>query len=240
VSYRKAKPATATGTAVFETTPITAANGHTPTVIGRTQTMFSPAKAITAAALVFGIGGAVLIAQPFGQAEDARPGAATDDVRAAPVEVTGRIICGSPARMPTSAQTVVPLADGEMTVTQSRDGAFLESDAQMSDPRLEGDYFISDNSDEYRVPGATATIRVGSLTRRIVNDEGAWQGSGPFGVLSDGTVTALSTVLVGERAYEGLSVIWEEVFPKGSKCSVDVRGIIIDGDLPPDAEPYGR
>ena len=202
--------------------------------------MFSPAKAIITAALVFGIGGAVLIARPFGQGGGILPGAATDEERAAPVEVTGHIICGSPARSITNLDpTVVPLPDGEMTVTEKRGGAWLEPATRMSDPRLEGDYFIAENYDEYQVPGATASIGVGSVTRRIVNDEGAWQGSGTYATLSDGKVTAFSTVLIGERAYEGLSVIWEELAPD-DLCSIDVRGIIIDGDVPPDAEPYGR
>src|SRR5688572_7328945 len=59
------------------TVPVPATNGHTPTVRGRTQLMFSPAKAITAGALV--IGGALLIAQPF-QQESVVPSAATDPV----------------------------------------------------------------------------------------------------------------------------------------------------------------
>ena len=53
---QKAQTPTATDTIEYQPSPIPATNGHTPTVIGRTQTMFSPAKAITAAALVFGIG----------------------------------------------------------------------------------------------------------------------------------------------------------------------------------------
>jgi hypothetical protein len=45
--------------------PISAGYDHTPTVIGRTQTMFSPAKVVTVGAFVVGIGGVRLIAQPF-------------------------------------------------------------------------------------------------------------------------------------------------------------------------------
>jgi len=56
---------------------IPATNGHTPTVTGRTQFMFSPVKAITAGALVFAIGGVMLIAQPFDQ-QASVPGAATE------------------------------------------------------------------------------------------------------------------------------------------------------------------
>ena len=38
-----------------------------PSVTGRTRSMFSPAKAVIAGALVFGLVGVLLIAQPFGQ-----------------------------------------------------------------------------------------------------------------------------------------------------------------------------
>ena len=86
---RTAGPPTTDQTTDFQPSPIPATNGHTPTVIGRTQTMFSPAKAITAAALVFGIGSAMLIAQPFDQQGGSVPGAATDTAPVAPVWVTG-------------------------------------------------------------------------------------------------------------------------------------------------------
>jgi hypothetical protein len=46
----------------YQPTPIPATNGHSATVTGRTQSMFSPVKAITAGALVFALGGVLLIA----------------------------------------------------------------------------------------------------------------------------------------------------------------------------------
>ena len=52
--------------------------------------MFSPVKAITAGALVFALGGVLLIAQPFDQQGGSVPGAATDADIVPPVEVTGR------------------------------------------------------------------------------------------------------------------------------------------------------
>ena len=83
---------------MYQPSPIPAANGHTPTVIGRTQIMFSPAKAITVGALVFAIGGALVIAQPLGQQGSTVPGAETEV--AAPVEFgsgTVAINCTLPA-----------------------------------------------------------------------------------------------------------------------------------------------
>ena len=69
VLHRKAKvkPPRTNHMTEYRPSPISANNGHTPTVIGRTQTMLSPVKAITAGALVFAIGGLFLVAQPFDQ-----------------------------------------------------------------------------------------------------------------------------------------------------------------------------
>jgi hypothetical protein len=202
--------------------------------------MFSPAKAITAAALVFGIGGVLLIAQPFDQEGGSVPGVATDEPRSAPVEVTGEIVCGPGVRWATSSErTVVPLIDGEMTVTQRRGDAWRQT-ATMSDPRLTGTYYTSVDNDVYQVPGESA-IDVSTYTRRIETDDGAWQGSDTWVYLTDGSYTAISTVLVGEGAYEGLSVIWEELWedsPAPSYCTAQVRGFIIDGDPPAVPEPF--
>ena len=86
VFYRRTQSPTTNDTTHDQPSPIPAANGHTPTVIGRTQSMLSPVKAITAGAIVFAVGGVFLIAQPFGQ-QGSVPGAEADF--APPVEVTG-------------------------------------------------------------------------------------------------------------------------------------------------------
>ena len=88
---RATRPPTANSPAESQPTSITDTNGHTPTVIGRTQSMFSPAKAITAGALVFAIGGVLLIAQPFDQQGGSVPGAATDTEVVPATWVTGDV-----------------------------------------------------------------------------------------------------------------------------------------------------
>ena len=74
-----------------QASPIPATIGHTRTVTGRIQSMFSPVKAITAGALVFAIGGVMLIAQPFDQQVGSVPGAATDDPALAPSFYSGTL-----------------------------------------------------------------------------------------------------------------------------------------------------
>ena len=56
--------------------------------------MLSPVKAITAGALVFALGGVMLIAQPFGQ-QGSVPGAETDTEAEAPAWVTGTLTLGT-------------------------------------------------------------------------------------------------------------------------------------------------
>ena len=68
--------------------PRSSSDGQPPTINGRTRTMFSPVKAITAGALVFAIGGVLLVAQPFDQ-QSAVPGAETEAI--APTWVTGTV-----------------------------------------------------------------------------------------------------------------------------------------------------
>jgi hypothetical protein len=100
--------------------------------------------------------------------------------------------------------------------------------ATMSDPRLEGTYYYS------------AAERGGShsATLRMENEEGAWQGSMVTAKLSDGSWTTGSAVLVGEGAYEGLVAIWEHGYLFPEACAADVRGLIVEGDVPPAPEPF--
>ena len=58
-------PPSPSGTSEYQPGPMLATDGQIPTVTWRTQTMFSPAKAIIAGALVFAVGGAFLVVQPL-------------------------------------------------------------------------------------------------------------------------------------------------------------------------------
>jgi hypothetical protein len=101
---------------------------------------------------------------------------------------------------------------------------------------MEGSYYISYDSDEYR--GSQGTTSVGSETWRIENGEGAWQGSSTGVNFADGHPSVLTIALVGEGAYEGLTAIWESVYNPSGLCSWDVRGVIIEGGPPAVPEPF--
>jgi hypothetical protein len=103
----------------------------------------------------------------------------------------------------------------------------------MSDPRLEGDYYISFDDDQFVSPAGSS---VGAGTWRIENDEGAWQGSYTRLGFAD-RASVVSTPLVGEGAYEGLTAVWESTHDPGP-CGWEVRGLIIVGDVPAAPEPF--
>jgi hypothetical protein len=176
----------------YQPSPIPASNGHTPTVIGRTQTMLSPVKAITAGALVFAIGSAFLIAQPLDQSEAVAPGAEAGEY-AEPVKFTARIVNGPAVRQPACE------AVGGMT--QCLGIAWSPLITDVSDPRLDGVMTVSQDQNQW--PLQPWLIM---QTYRISDEDGAWQGSFPnvIDMGDGGEFGNASVLLVGEGAYEGL------------------------------------
>jgi hypothetical protein len=146
--HRKAQTATATDTADYQPSPIPAINGHAPTVIGRTQTMFSPVQAITAGALVFALGGLFLVAQPFDKQE-----------------------VGVPAIQQTMLQGV------EVTVTQTCDFGYDRPRCTWtaSDPRLTGTATIESWND-IGIPGEDSTDGFTWFENTFEGPEGIWSG----------------------------------------------------------------
>ena len=152
-----------------------------------------------------------------------------------PAEVSGHIDCGPEVRSGSSDPEVYPLAEGPLIIERTHGYAWQPS-ATMSDPRLEGTYYISYDDDAYTYPGATFD-RLGTGTWRIENEEGAWQGSYTNAGLTDGTMTTATSVLIGEGAYAGLSVFWE-TSGDWNACTWDVRGLIIEGEVPAAPQPF--
>jgi len=108
-----------------------------------------------------------------------------------PVEFTAMFIPSSSVRTGTY-ETV----EG---VIQQRGNAWTPSIRGVSDPRMDGTLIYSEDYDLYPGGHSFATV-----TYRIVNDDGAWEGSTPIfkanGAYSDNNVV----LLVGEGAYDGL------------------------------------
>jgi hypothetical protein len=233
--YLKTRTPTTSDTTQYQPSPIPATNGHTPTVIGRTQPMFSPSKALIAGALVFGIGGVLLIAQPF-QQQGSVPGAATEAVP--PTWVTGTV---SPASSCTGSDIVW---EGDVG---SRRNA--ECNPQMwtsSDPRLTGEVARRWNDDIYRTDEGDIWVDMGAAYLR--NDDGSWACSSSdllkgIGTTAGGTTTEEESVTggtvtfdcVGDGGYAGLSAIL--VLKAAEGFSEDIVGLIFSGDFPPVPEP---
>lgn len=176
--------------------PIPASNGHTPTVIGRTQSMLSPVKAITAGAIVFAIGGAFLIAQPFDQ-QSSVPGAATDEGPPAPVEVTGTsALYGCPDPGTTEDSGIF-----ERTI-----GGTCQSHWTFSDERLSGTATNVANEDNYN---DGTELSLGTFSLSIENDQGSWRMRPGFWLdFPDAPEVAAEVwVMDGEGAYDGLTAV---------------------------------
>jgi hypothetical protein len=192
-------------------------------------------RGLLAAGVVYasvGLATAAASTEPPGSPADE---AMDESMVAAPVAVTGRISCGPEVQQGTDERVVVPLTDGEMSIDRARGFVWRQSTSSMSDPRLEGTVHQSEDLDSYTLPGGEAGPSFGISTKRIENDEGAWQGSAVVLNFPDGTVVAAPYVMVGEGAYEGLTAVYSVDY---FDCGEDIQGYIIEGDIPAVPEPY--
>jgi hypothetical protein len=223
---RTPAPTRAADTIEYQPSPVPASNGHTPTVIGRTTSMLSPVKAITAGALVFAIGGAFLIAQPF-QQQGSVPGAEAEAV--APTWVTGTI-----ASAPSCSSGDLEL-DGD--VRRYTDVECSPQTWTSTDPRLSGEVVRRWSEDNYPTDEGTISVSVGAAHLR--NDGGEWacfdtsllRGSG----MSSEAVTDTTFACTGDGGYAGLSAILVSSSTTG--FNEEFVGLVFSGDFPPVPEP---
>jgi hypothetical protein len=176
--------------------------------------MISPAKAIIAGALVFAIGGAFLIAQPFDQQGGIVPGAATDTMRPATFTAEG-------GRIGKTHLNPLTLGDG---VLFGRDEIQLTVEA--TDPRAAGTFTYDLNTETYQ----DATVHSGTVT--IENDGGRWTGTFTGYQDSEGA-TNFHARLTGHDAYEGGTMLLDDFCCKRSGKDL-ISGVIVPGDLPSD------
>ena len=240
VRHRRPQSPTTTTTDTIENrpSPIPAANGHTPTVIGRTQPMFSPAKAITAGALVFGIGGVLLIAQPFDQ-QGSAPGA---EVQPPPAPTAFSATYSRSGRSNPGSTT-----ENDDGTIVSTGGGFMWNSRESSDPRFAGPLVLTYT--DIRYPDVGGGIGVGGY--RIETDEGAWQQvpTASAGWDEDSARWASGELppaeniqfftFIGEGDYEGLTAVVQETWwPGGVDGLVQFDGYVFEGDLPDAPEPW--
>ncbi len=214
-----------TDTAEYQPRPVPATNGHTPTVIGRTSSMLSPVKAVTAGALVFAIGGAFLIAQPFQQQSNA-PGTEAEAI--APTWVTGNVQYASSCSGPDSE------VDGDV-----RHDWNYECSPQTwtaSDPRLSGKVASRWNEDVFKTDNGFNAVN--TTADFLKNDEGGWACSSAilyegYGLFAT-PLTGKTATCVGQGGYEGLSAL---LVIDEADSSHPFSGLIFSGAFPPLPEP---
>ena len=154
--------------------------------------MLSPAKAITAGAIVFAIGGAFLIAQLFEQ-QGTVPGAAVDPCTNPVVPVTGTIIWGSEG------------PDTQRYLTDSGEhirNFVFTSTMSLSDDRLDGSTTATGDHDQNEDGGFYRGTRV------IENTDGTWEGPETLvGSIRAGEGFYSMSDLTGTGSYDGLSAV---------------------------------
>ena len=187
--------------------------------------MFSPTKAITAGALVFAVGGVILIAQPF-ERQGNVPGAQTEVI--APTWVTGDI---QPAPSCSNGDIEV---DGD--VRRSRNVECSPQTWTSSDPRLTGDVSRRWNFDTYQTD--EGSFSVGMDAAYLRHEGGGWVCSASYLEKGSGmSAEAVTEVGVwthtctGDGGYEGLSAIL--VAEESEGFSEKFVALIFSGDLPP-------
>lgn len=169
-------------------------------------------RTLTVVAVVLASGAAACSGAPTARTQALSPSA-----------FTGHIVCGPPVRTETSTQA----GDHQ----EFRGGAWTPTAAEMTEPRLDGDYTISESRDVYDAPGP-ATHELSSGTWRIETPDGAWQGSSTAVGFPDGSYSLVTTPLVGEGAYDGLVAFWEARFLGNATCAWDIRGVIFPAGPP--------
>jgi hypothetical protein len=184
--------------------------------------MFSPVKAITAGALVFAIGGVMLIAQPFEQQPGSVPGAETEAI--APTWVTGNIqhVDGSCSQI-----DIKPVGDA------SRSRYECTATWTSSDPRLTGDASRLWNTETYRTD--EGAVEVTTEVHYPRNGDGGWACSnrylGKDSIPATDVLTDYTLTCIGNGGYEGLSAVLQS--KSGEDFSEEFVGLIFSGDGPP-------
>lgn len=184
-------------------------------------------KAILVAAIGLGLlaGGTVGAAA---QSSDGEP--------LAPTPFTGHLGC--PEEPPRAGDYTEDQFSSDVTLGKLRGLAGSLTIDEMSDPRLDGvaTYILNEDSYWEGETGNTADtsfVDVLAQTIRIVNGDGAWEGT-RLGLNLDAEprFSADAVALAGEGDYRNLVALVEMSGGTGL-CDFDIAGVIIDGFLPP-------
>jgi hypothetical protein len=156
---------------------------------------------------------------------------------ATPAEFRGRILCSFDDLDPGVTEHLeVGTVESPMVRSESRGARYIMPISQISDPRLDGVLTNAWDHDEYRQDDGVVT-HVGVNTWRIENAWGAWEGSFPNLVLPGEAWATTTFPMFGEGAFDGLVALWSHEYNDDARCSWNVRGLIVRGELPAFPEP---
>jgi hypothetical protein len=185
-------------------------------------------RALLASGAVYAAVGVVPVGattEPPGSTTD---GATAEETVAAPVEFTACSSAGPTVQPLTVEQVALP--DGETTI-ERESVTYRQGAVEVSDPRLEGTWYLTEDNDNYSGPG-TDGLTIGTWTRRIENDEGAWQGTTHQSIdFPDGSSVGGwpgPYVMIGEGAYAGLTAL----LTQSETACPNARGYIFEGTIP--------
>jgi hypothetical protein len=134
------------------------------------------------------------------------------------------------------ADIVEPTEEPVSVGRQMRGFSLIDIPVEFTDARLSGLMTLSANGAGQDFADGYASLE--SRTYRIVNDDGAWAGSGDYIVAgpSDASpfIVQESMVLTGEDAYEGLVAF---VFMDQASGQPALEAVIVEGERAPFPEP---
>ena len=226
--------------------------------------MFSAVKIVAAAAIVALFGGFLLTGGVGDRQEDVAPPAAVSPSPSAevavqlPTEFSGSFTCATYWQDGTTRNVVVGPVEGGNLVRRETRGELGRFDAEMSDPRLQGDWTVYTSSDEYFWPGIDPELPLlmapGVL--HITNEGGSWQMPWGYfdlpGAMHVGEMDGIG-YLVGAEGYDGLSAVfrltsdnWDDdcycwtgkgITPEAERCVMEMEGLVVEGEAPTPAVP---
>lgn len=169
-----------------------------------------------------------------------------------PSRVSGSLGCGAYWQDAVVENVVLgPLGDGNLVRRERRGFHGRYTVNEVDDPRLDGTYTASIDSDEYIGPEPFTGdhLIIERVVIRVENEDGSWQGTGARFHLPETWEPVAPRwepmVLIGGGAYEGLSALletrvldpdcycWSFGWGQSDRCEFELRGVIVPGVGPP-------
>jgi len=253
--------ASATGSASVGRWPVVTrwlGSGRMPAPSEGGTSMFSALRIAAAAAIVALFGGFLLVGVVGDPQEGEVPPAAESPAPSPEIQVqlpaafTGTFGCTTHWKDGQDKNVVVGPVEGGNLVRRETRGETGRFAAEMSDPRLQGDWTVYTSTDEYFWPGVDTNqpliLAPGIL--HITNEDGSWQMPWGYMALPDAVTEADWDgvgYMTGGRGYAGMTTLftmeprnWDDCYcwtskgmtAESERCTWDIEGLVIDAEIP--------